>query len=85
MPDFQRRRVPGTAGRTNKPRLGLRVSKGLEALYALPEGVLTMPEQDILRRIKNIHTGAVVGHLTSADLTNIKKIARRHKVRIPIT
>ncbi|MBN2067519.1 MAG: hypothetical protein JW744_03560 [Candidatus Diapherotrites archaeon] len=65
-----------------RPRLGIRISRGLDVLRELPEGVLSETEQDILRRIQDVHTGAANGRLTEADYVNMKRIADKHNVRI---
>ncbi len=77
-----RKRPLGKIARAKRQRLGLRISKGLELLRELPEGVLSEHEQNILRRIQDIHTGVVVGRLTEVDFENMRRIAEKHNMRI---
>ena len=87
MPAFPQRRIPPkipkprqpVAGK--KPRLALQVAKWLDAFSGMPEGVLTASEQTILRRVQDIHTGAVHGRLTTLDLQNMQKIAKKYRLK----
>lgn len=64
-----------------RPRLKLRIARGLEALGELPEGALTLPEQTILRRIDDIYRGTATGALNETDFQNLLRIAKRHRIR----
>ncbi len=79
-PSRKIRRIAAGKPKPKAQRLKLQVAKGIEALYRLPEGVISGPDQVILRRIQNIHTGAVSGVLRQTDVANIKKIAKKHSV-----
>lgn len=82
MPKPMRKKNPRRMGKAKVSRLGLRTAKGLQALRELPEGVLSDPEQTILRRIQDIHTGSAAGQLTNSDYLNMRKIAARHNIRL---
>ena len=70
-----------TAAR-KRPRLELQIAKGLGALKAVPPGIISEADQTILRRIQNIHNGIGDGALKATDLTNIKRIAAKHRVSL---
>ena len=86
MPQPGRRRIRQAGGAVGKkvahkkPRLKLKISKGLDALRALPAGTLTEAEQTVLRRIQDIHRGIKPGTLKATDLINMKNIARKYRV-----
>tara|TARA_B100002003_G_C13762670_1_gene378816 strand:- start:204 stop:458 length:255 start_codon:yes stop_codon:yes gene_type:complete len=63
-----------------KPRLKLQIAKGLDALKAVPSGIISDADQTILRRIQNIHRSVGSGTLKATDLANMKKIAAKHRV-----
>jgi len=80
----KKKAVKRTAGK--KPRLGLRVSRGVDLLLELPEGSLSIREQSVLMRIKNVNAGVgqrMGQRLTEADYTNLKRIAAKHSIKLP--
>lgn len=74
---------PKSATKPKKPRLDLRISKGLQLLKTIPEGELSMSEQNVLRRIESILTGTTSGTLKETDYTNMKKIASIRGAKLP--
>jgi len=78
---FTRRKPPSQ--KPKKPRLGLRISRGLDILLELPEGTLSTREQSVLKRIQGIQRGIVGGNLGEADYANMKKIAGKLKIKLP--
>ena len=74
-----------------KPRLGLRVSNALDKLtaheasqpQATRESIFSIQEQSILRRIRQINSGEVSGFLTETDYLNLKRIAAKHRIKLP--
>jgi len=80
-----RGRPPAGGGKPTRSRLELRISKGLDALVnGVPEQSFSIREKDILRRIQEIHSGALTGgrRLTQADLLNLRNIAARFKIKV---
>ena len=72
--------------KAKKQRLGLRVSMGVDLLLELPEGVLSIKEQSILERIKNVNAGVgpkIGQRLNEADYQNLKKIAAKYQIKLP--
>jgi len=76
---------PAGGGKAKKPRLELRISRGLDALRGdIPEESFSLREKDVLRRIQEKLSGALTGgrRLNQADLLNLRKIARRFKIKV---
>lgn len=72
--------------KAKKPRIGLRISKGIDLLLELPEGSLSIKEQSILKRIKNVNAGVgpkMGQKLTEVDYKNLKTIAENHSIKLP--
>jgi len=70
--------------RTISP-LKLRVAKALDKIYAElgtdPER-LNLNDRKVLERVRDRLTGAVLRPLSEADLINIERIARKHRIRL---
>ena len=69
--------------RSSAPRLNLRISKAIDELVeSIPENEFSVAEKDILRRIREKVSDAVYDtRLTEADYTNMKKIAKKYKIK----
>ena len=81
---------PRSYGKRRKPRLGLRISKGLDKLLefetsqpkATSESIFSMSEHSILKRIQDILLEKRGGSLTEVDYSNLKSIARKHNIKL---
>lgn len=58
----------------------LKIAKGLDLLLEV-DG-LTLSEQTVLKRVKDTLTGIRTGNLSSADLQNMRKIAKKYRLNI---
>jgi len=73
--------------RSSVPPLKLRVAKALDKINELFQGqldpeVLSANDRKVLERVQNRLTGAVTSGLTPADLTNVKRIAKKLHIDI---
>ena len=83
MPTPGRRKPIPKVRVTKKPRLDLRIAKGFDAIAErIPRGALSEANQNILRRIQDIHRKVMPGRLTEADYNNMKRIAKAFGIKL---